>query len=119
MSLFKRFKRRRSKVFNGRTGRTPDALMKEGQVLGVVRPENPAKALELARQAREANDLGAFDRILDVQPYTFVGVATMNPKVILDRPGGEPIPGAKLEPGDSVVPYELLSPQQPVPPDEL
>lgn len=79
----------------------PFARAPDGQKMMVLRPENPALAIELANKLLGSKDEEEFDKILQAQPYLFVGYsARSNAKKILDEDGkiiGE------LQPGDSFV----------------
>jgi len=81
-----------------------------GEILAVLRPEDPAKALELGRELVGVDNQHAFDAILRAQEYTFLGVLgwgrnkRKTPTQIL-HPETRKIVGA-LRPGDSFVPYD-------------
>jgi len=77
-------------------------LKRDGDVLAVLRPSDPQRALEKARLAKTQEDM---DKVLldPTQTYTFVGLASLDAK-ILDPATGENL--GDLRPGDSFVPFE-------------
>ena len=84
-------------------------LIKDGGKLAVLRPKDPALALQLARAALEIEDDAArekaFQEVLNAQPYSFVGLmstAGKPEKKLLDEDGWAI---GSLRPGDSFAPY--------------
>lgn len=85
-------------------------VVKDGNVLAVIRPADPEKALAEARAIHALNlsyeeAQARLDEMLSHQEYTFRGIATHDPNVLLDHEH-KVIAGDTLRPGDSLVPYD-------------
>jgi len=79
-------------------------IWKDGIRLAVVRPDDPEKAIQLAREQIGAEDPTAFELILWSQPYRYIGILGTKEQ-ILDN--GRKIIG-NVQPGDSFMCYESL-----------
>lgn len=96
-------------------------MMRDGKIMAVLRPQDPALAMKMADDCVEADRKGtrtpeesesAFAAILHAQPYTYVGIAehpqhksTSLPR-LLDRDSREPI--GHMQPGDSFASLEQV-----------
>lgn len=78
---------------------------RDGEPLAVIRPEDPKKALKLARKAGKSKDPNAFDRVLTQQSYTFMGLLRKDQKIV--DPVTLEVLG-ELKPGDSFVRHSDL-----------
>jgi hypothetical protein len=75
--------------------------MRNGERIGVARPENPALALSIGREAQLNNDPDLLDSVFEkCGPYTFVGYLARAGESILDEKGEEI---DVLRPGDSMI----------------
>lgn len=88
-------------------------MVKGGKQMAIIRPLDPALALRLVSEIPEGTpheeSKERFDRILDAQPYRFMGLASkpvegmvwiLHPQT-LKRTG-------KVEPGDSFVDHDVM-----------
>lgn len=75
-------------------------LVRAGELVAVVRPENPRLAMRLAQEAIDADDMAQFERILMQQKYTFLGYAARDDGEILD--GARRVIGTVAD-GDSLL----------------
>ena len=87
-------------------------LVKDGEVMAVIRPSNPQRALDKAMAlvgTPYAEGQKAMDAILQdpEQTYTFIGLATKEGEKIVDPVTG--IVVSKMQPGDSFVSYSELN----------
>jgi hypothetical protein len=116
-----RLRKRRLRDIRRERGRggPPAPLIRDGEMLAVVRPEDPERAMATVRQIMEDEQSGRvapeeserrFNGMLSEQPYTFVGIAGNNGSLfVLDESGeAKPIEGAQMQPGDSMVPLSSL-----------
>jgi hypothetical protein len=94
------------------------SLAGEGD-MAIIRPAKPEITKAETKRIQEAEKAGemtpeeaskAFDNIINKhETFTFVGVMTDRPDVVLDPNTKRPIPGAKVEPWDSFIPMAELA----------
>jgi hypothetical protein len=87
-----------------------EILLKDGKKVAIIRPENPALALEMVKAIREGTPhkkaQRAFNRMLDAQPYKFMGYAAKGEPHFLNEFGQ--VMG-NVEPGDSFVDFDAIT----------
>lgn len=90
-------------------------MRKDGVVLCVIRPEDPAKAIARAKGIVERQDRGLitpeqaaqeFSHMLFEQTYAYQGIAGVDGKTLYDDKLAEPC--GTIQPGDSFVSYEQV-----------
>jgi hypothetical protein len=90
-------------------------LRKDGVILCVLRPEDPAKAIARARDIKERQDFGLidptqaareFNSMLEEQTYTYEGVAGVDGKTLYDEKSGAEC--GSIQPGDSFLSLEQV-----------
>jgi len=90
-----------------------EPLLVDGLVMAVLRPQDPALALNTAMKIVEDQNLGLITReqasgrmndMLSIQEYTYLGL--LGPKQEILSAHGEVL--GQMLPGDSFVPYDQL-----------
>jgi hypothetical protein len=84
------------------------ALKKDGMTMAIVRPEDPKKAMEIAKEmlGKKVSNEEFSVAFFTAQTYTFVGLLGDDRKSIIHPKTGMRIEAVRL--GDSIVGYESL-----------
>lgn len=93
-----------------------EPLVKDGQVIAILRPDDPEKALAEASRIEKSARLEEishseaerqFHAILTSQKYRYMGIACVDGKHLLNH-DHTIIKGDHMRPGDSMAPYEQV-----------